>query len=125
MATNYEVSSLYTSSLRKVLENGKGAFEVYRARNGEVLNTLESRDAAERYIEDRDYNPERVKVRKLSDDESEDEQFAREIRDQVVKLKDENYWNNRDKSIYRLAPGTEVITSPDGEKFVLLKTVFD
>lgn len=119
---------IYTASLRNRLNELEAvSFQVYRVRNDEVLYTTDSKNDATIYIAENDYNPERVKVRESNDVRDEDNKYEvdklRKFRAAVVAAKGQEYWDTRDKALYELVPGTEVIEA-DGRKFALLKTVF-
>ncbi len=62
------------------------AYEVIRLRNDEVLGTFNDQQDAEQYIQDEDYNPERVIVRQqqLNDDETRELSLLRALRDKVT-----------------------------------------
>lgn len=66
------------------LEGSKGTqYVVYRTRNDEVLSTFDDEEDAAEFIEDEDYNPERVKVRQqegeLDDADAEELQELNEL----------------------------------------------
>lgn len=50
---------------------GSQGYDVVRNRNGEILETFHEEAEAEQYIEDEDFNPERVTVRRAELDEDE------------------------------------------------------
>jgi hypothetical protein len=66
------------------LEEEKG-YDVVRLRNDEVLKTFDDEDDARQYIEDEDYNPERVTVRQqeLDSDDAEELSNLRELLNDV------------------------------------------
>jgi hypothetical protein len=66
------------------LEEARG-YEVVRLRNDEVLDTFNDETEAESYIEDEDYNPERVIVRRqeLDEDDAAELERLRVLRDAV------------------------------------------
>jgi hypothetical protein len=66
------------------LEEGQG-YEVVRLRNGDVLANYDDEDDARQYIQDEDYDPERVIVRERElDSDDADELFnLRKLRDAV------------------------------------------
>lgn len=107
------------------LEQEMTLYTVYRLRNGEALYTSRDKSAAEDYITENDYNPERVKVSESVSDSDNAEELAdlRKFRDAVVAAKGQAYWDGRDKPLYTLLPGTDVI-EVRGKKFALLNTTF-
>lgn len=56
------------------LEDSLG-YEVVRLRNGEVIKRFDDEDEATQFIEDEDYNPDRVTVQKESLDEDDAEEL--------------------------------------------------
>lgn len=67
------------------LEDSRG-YDVVRVRNNDVLATFDDEDEAEQYIEDEDYNPERVVVRQQRLDEDD----TRELRSLLQLIEDVN-----------------------------------
>ena len=67
------------------LEEEEKKYDVVRLRNGEVLETFDDEDDAQQYIENEDYNPERVTVRRqeLDSDDAEELSGLRELLDDV------------------------------------------
>lgn len=55
----------------------EGEYDVVRLRNDEVLATFDNEEDAQKYIEDEDYNPERVVVRQQELDEDDRLELSR------------------------------------------------
>lgn len=62
------------------LEDSQG-YEVVRLRNGQVIDRFDDEDEAAQFIEDEDYNPERVTVRReeLDEDDAEELRSLRQL----------------------------------------------
>lgn len=68
-------------------------YEVYRVKNDEVLDTFDDEDEAREYIDDEDYDPDKVMVRGGLDDDDRDElealqSFDREALSDVPEWRD-------------------------------------
>lgn len=89
-------------------ENTGTGYDVVRKRNGEVLESFSDAEDARQYIEDEDYNPERVIVREQEADEDDlaelaglreldanaGEAFGRAWRNREVTLYNQNYFDS-------------------------------
>jgi hypothetical protein len=64
---------------------GQRGYDVVRLRNDEVIEQFDDEDEARQYIEDEDYNPERViaRQRDLDDDDAEELRNLRKLIDDV------------------------------------------